>query len=129
VFCNNYKTKKIVSCDTIGIPFVSIYKDLISPLVTVSKRKRIRSAKESNNIIINTKKRQRLAEVIVNRNQRDTDSTQNRAKLKRLAACNRKKTPALRKQKSIKKNKTQLAKERLEAEIAVVTNDSEAEAD
>jgi hypothetical protein len=46
-----------------------------------------------------------------------------------LAACNKKKTPALRKQRSIRKNKTQLAKERLEAEIVVATNDSEAKAD
>jgi hypothetical protein len=46
-----------------------------------------------------------------------------------LAACNRKKTLALRKQKSIRKNKTQLAKEKLEAEIAVIIDDSEVEAD
>jgi hypothetical protein len=46
-----------------------------------------------------------------------------------LAACNRKKTPALRKQKSIKKNKTQLAKEKLEIEIIVITDNSEAETD
>jgi hypothetical protein len=56
VFCNNYKTKKIVSYDIIGIFFVPIHEDLISLLVTISKKKRIRSAKESNNIIINTKK-------------------------------------------------------------------------
>jgi hypothetical protein len=46
-----------------------------------------------------------------------------------LATRNGKKTPALRKQKSIRKNKTQLAKERLKAEIAVATNDLEAETD
>jgi hypothetical protein len=46
-----------------------------------------------------------------------------------LAAYNRKKTPALRKQKSIRKNKTQLAKERLEAEITVAINNLEIEAD
>jgi hypothetical protein len=46
-----------------------------------------------------------------------------------LAAYNRKKVLALRKQKSIRKNKTQLAKERLEAEIVVIINDSEAETD
>jgi hypothetical protein len=46
-----------------------------------------------------------------------------------LAACNGKKTPALRKQRSIRKNKTQLAKERLEAEIAVAVDDLEVEAD
>jgi hypothetical protein len=46
-----------------------------------------------------------------------------------LAARNRKKTPALRKQKSIRKNKTQLAKERLEAEIVIAIDNSEAEAD
>jgi hypothetical protein len=46
-----------------------------------------------------------------------------------LAARNRKKALVLRKQRSIRKNKTQLAKERLEAEIAVAANDSEAEAD
>jgi hypothetical protein len=56
MFYNDYEAKKIISCDIIGIPFVPIYKDLISPLVTISKRKRIRSAKESNNIIINIKK-------------------------------------------------------------------------
>jgi hypothetical protein len=74
VFCDNYKAKKIISCDIIGIFFVPIHEDLISPLVTASKKKRIRSAKESNNIIINTKKQQRLAEVTINRNQQDTDS-------------------------------------------------------
>jgi hypothetical protein len=73
VFYNDYKAKKIVPCDIIGIPFVFIYEDLISPLVTISKRKHIRSAKESNNTIINTKKQQRLAEMAVNRNQRDID--------------------------------------------------------
>jgi hypothetical protein len=46
-----------------------------------------------------------------------------------LATYNRKKTPALRKQKSIRKNKTQLAKKRLEAEITVAANNSETEAD
>jgi hypothetical protein len=46
-----------------------------------------------------------------------------------LATYNRKKTLVLRKQKFIKKNKTQLAKERLEAEIVVIINNSEAEAD
>jgi hypothetical protein len=46
-----------------------------------------------------------------------------------LATRNRKKTPALRKQKSIRKNKTQLAKERLEAEIVAAADNSEAEAD
>jgi hypothetical protein len=46
-----------------------------------------------------------------------------------LATCNRKKTPALRKQKSIRKNKTQLAKKRLEVEIAVAVDNSEAKAD
>jgi hypothetical protein len=46
-----------------------------------------------------------------------------------LAAYNRKKTPALRKQKSIRKNKTQLAKERLKAEIVIIIDNSEAEAD
>jgi hypothetical protein len=129
VFCNNYKAKKTIPYDIIGIPFVSIHENLISLLVTISKKKRIRSAKESNNTIINTKKQQRLAEITVNKNQQDTDSIQNQAKLERLATRNRKKTPALRKQKSIRKNKTQLAKERLEAEITVVIDNSEAEAD
>jgi hypothetical protein len=46
-----------------------------------------------------------------------------------LAACNRKKAPVLRKQRSIRKNKTQLAKERLEAEITVAADNSKAEAD
>jgi hypothetical protein len=56
VFYNDYKTKKIISCDIIGILFVSIHEDLISLLVTISKKKRVRSAKESDNTIINTKK-------------------------------------------------------------------------
>jgi hypothetical protein len=67
VFYNDCKTKKIVSCDIIGILFVSIHEDLISPLVITSKKKHIRSAKEFDNIVINTKKQQRLAEVAVNR--------------------------------------------------------------
>jgi hypothetical protein len=46
-----------------------------------------------------------------------------------LAARNGKKTPALRKQKSIRKNKTQLAKEKLKAEIAAAADNSKAEAD
>jgi hypothetical protein len=46
-----------------------------------------------------------------------------------LVVYNKKKTPVLRKQKSIRKNKTQLAKERLEAEIIVAANDLKAEAD
>jgi hypothetical protein len=73
VFCNDYKTKKIVSCDIIGIPFISIHEDLISPLATISKKKCIRSAKESDNIIINAEKQQRLVEITINRNQQDTD--------------------------------------------------------
>jgi hypothetical protein len=56
VFCNNYKAKKTVPCDTIGILFVPIHEDLISLLVIISKKKRIRLAKESNNTIINIKK-------------------------------------------------------------------------
>jgi hypothetical protein len=67
VFCDNYKAKKIVPCDIIRIPFVFIHEDLISPLVIVSKKKRVRSAKESDNIIINVEKRQKLAEITVNR--------------------------------------------------------------
>jgi hypothetical protein len=67
VLYNNYKTKKTVPCDTIGILFVPIHEDLISLLAIVSKKKRIRSAKESDNAIINTKKQQRLVEVAVNR--------------------------------------------------------------
>ena len=57
VFYNDCKAKKTVPCDIIGIPFVPIHEDLISPLATISKKKHVRSAKESNNIIINTKKR------------------------------------------------------------------------
>jgi hypothetical protein len=106
VLYNDYKAKKTISCDIIGIPFISIHEDLILPLAIVSKKKHVRSAKESDNTIINIKKQQRLAEITVNRNQQDTDSTQNRAKLEYLATRNRKKTPALRKQKSIRKNKT-----------------------
>jgi hypothetical protein len=67
VFCDDYKAKKIVPCDIIGIPFISIHEDLISPLAIISKKKHIRSAKESNNIIINIEKQQRLAEVVVNK--------------------------------------------------------------
>jgi hypothetical protein len=68
VLYNNYKTKKIVSYDIIGIPFVSIHEDLISPLATASKKKHVRSAKESDNIIINTEKQQKLIEITINRN-------------------------------------------------------------
>jgi hypothetical protein len=68
VFCNNCKTKKIVSCDIVGIPFVPIHEDLISPLVTAFKKKYVRSAKESNNIVINAEKQQRLAKITVNKN-------------------------------------------------------------
>jgi hypothetical protein len=68
VFCNNYKAKKIISCDIIRIPFVSIHEDLILLLVTTSKKKYIRSTKESDNIIINIKKQQKLAEITVNKN-------------------------------------------------------------
>jgi hypothetical protein len=68
VFYDNYKAKKIISCDIIGIFFVSIHEDLISPLVIASKKKRVRLAKESDNTIINTKKQQKLVEVTVNRN-------------------------------------------------------------
>jgi hypothetical protein len=106
VLYNNCKAKKIISYDIIGILFVFIHKDLISPLTTISKKKYIRSAKESDNIIINTKKQQKLIEVAVNRNQRDTDFIQNQAKLECLAIYNRKKTPVLRKQRFIRKNKT-----------------------
>jgi hypothetical protein len=56
VFCDDYKAKKIISYDIIGILFVFIYENLISLLVIISKRKYIRSAKKSNNIIINIKK-------------------------------------------------------------------------
>jgi hypothetical protein len=56
VFCDNCKAKKTISCDIIGIFFVFIHEDLILLLVIVSKKIYIRSAKESNNIIINTKK-------------------------------------------------------------------------
>jgi hypothetical protein len=68
VFYNNYKAKKIISCNIIGIPFVPIHEDLISLLITASKKKRVRSAKESDNIIINIKKQQKLVEITVNRN-------------------------------------------------------------
>jgi hypothetical protein len=68
VFYNNYKAKKIISCNIIGIPFVPIHEDLISLLITASKKKRVRSAKESDNIIINIKKQQKLVEIAVNRN-------------------------------------------------------------
>jgi hypothetical protein len=68
VLCNNYKAKKTTPYDIIGIPFVPIHEDLILPLATISKKKRIRSAKESDNTIINTKKQQRLAEITINRN-------------------------------------------------------------
>jgi hypothetical protein len=129
VLCDDCEAKKTAPCDTVEIPFVPIHEDLVSPLATAFKRKRVRSAKESDNAVINTEKRQRLAEVAVNKSQRDIDSTQNRAKLERLAARNGKKAPALRRQRSVRKNKTQLAKERLEAEIGAAADDSEAEAD
>jgi hypothetical protein len=68
VLYDDYETKKIVSCDIIRIPFVPIHEDLISLLVIASKKKHIRSAKESDNIVINIEKRQKLAEIAVNRN-------------------------------------------------------------
>jgi hypothetical protein len=46
-----------------------------------------------------------------------------------LATRNKKKTPALRRQRFIRKNKTQLAKKRLEAEITAAADNSEVEAD
>jgi hypothetical protein len=56
VLYNDYKAKKTIPYDTIRIPFVPIHEDLISLLVIISKKKHIRSAKESNNTIINIKK-------------------------------------------------------------------------
>ena len=73
MFYNNCKAKKIIPYDIIRIPFVSIHENLISPLVITSKKKRIRSAKESDNIIINIEKQQKLVEIAINRNQQDTD--------------------------------------------------------
>jgi hypothetical protein len=46
-----------------------------------------------------------------------------------LAACNGKKTLVLRKQRFIRKNKTQLAKERLETEIAAAIDNLKVKAD
>jgi 2-oxoglutarate dehydrogenase complex dehydrogenase (E1) component-like enzyme len=68
VLYNNCETKKIIPCDIVGILFVPIHEDLISPLVIISKKKYIRSAKESDNTIINTEKQQKLAEIAVNKN-------------------------------------------------------------
>jgi hypothetical protein len=73
VFYNNYKTKKTIPCDIIGIFFISIHEDLILLLVITSKKKYVRSAKKSNNTIINIEKQQKLAEITINRNQQDTD--------------------------------------------------------
>jgi hypothetical protein len=67
VFCNDCETKKIVSYNIVGILSVPIYEDLISLLATISKKKHVRSAKESDNAVINTEKQQRLIEVTVNR--------------------------------------------------------------
>jgi hypothetical protein len=67
VFCNNYKTKKTISYDIIGILFVFIHEDLILLLVIISKKKYIRSAKESDNIIINIEKQQKLIKVAINK--------------------------------------------------------------
>lgn len=129
VLCDDCEGKKMAHYDIVGTPCVPNHEDLVSAPATFSKRKHVKSAKESDNAVINAEKRQRLAEVAVNRSQRNTDSTQNRAKLERLAARNGKKAPALRRQRSVKKNKSQLAKERLEAEIAeAAEEDSEAEA-
>jgi hypothetical protein len=46
-----------------------------------------------------------------------------------LAAYNRKKTPVLRKQKSIKKNKIQLAKKKIKTKITVIVDNLEVKAD
>jgi hypothetical protein len=67
VFCNNCKAKKIISYNIVGIFFVFIHEDLILLLVTISKKKYIRSAKESDNTIINTEKQQKLAEITINK--------------------------------------------------------------
>jgi hypothetical protein len=56
VFCDNCEAKKTIPYDIIRIPFVFIHEDLISPLATASKRKYVRSTKESDNAIINTEK-------------------------------------------------------------------------
>jgi hypothetical protein len=68
VFYNNCKAKKIIPYNIIGIFFIFIHEDLILPLVIISKKKHIRSAKESDNIVINIEKQQRLAKITVNRN-------------------------------------------------------------
>jgi hypothetical protein len=39
VLYNNCETKKIIPCDIVGILFVPIHEDLISPLVIISKKK------------------------------------------------------------------------------------------
>jgi hypothetical protein len=67
VFCNNCKAKKIISYNIVGIFFVFIHEDLILLLVTISKKKYIRSAKESDNTIINIEKQQKLAEITINK--------------------------------------------------------------
>ena len=67
MLCDDYEAKKTAPYDTVGIPFVPVHEDLISPLATASKRKRVRSAKESNNAIISVEKQQRLVEVAVNK--------------------------------------------------------------
>jgi hypothetical protein len=56
MFCNNCKAKKIISYDIIRIFFIFIHEDLILLLVIISKKKYIKSAKESDNIIINIEK-------------------------------------------------------------------------
>jgi hypothetical protein len=76
-------------------PPIQIHEDLASPLAP--KRKRGRSAKESDNIAIDTEMRERLAEVSANRSQRALDSTQNQAIVEDLAARNGKEAPAKRK--------------------------------
>jgi hypothetical protein len=56
VLCDDCEAKKTAPCDIVRIPFVPVHEDLISPLATAFKRKRVRSAKESNNAVISAEK-------------------------------------------------------------------------
>jgi hypothetical protein len=127
VLCDACVANKTAPPVTVREPLVQVQEDLVSPLA--SKRKRVVSAKESDNTVFAVEKRQRLAEVATNKSQREIDSTQNQAKLEKLVARNGKKAPSAGTQRPLRKTKAQLAKEKKEAEMAAAAEDSEQEAE
>lgn len=102
----------------------------VSPLTAsplVSKRKRVVSAKESDNALLALEKRQRLAEVANNASQWDVDFTENQERLTNLAARNGKEASSASRQRPRRKTKVQLEKEKKDAEMAALSGDSDGE--